>query len=93
MLQSVVPLSVPGSGVPAAASCHSRPVSNRFPDRRHACAAWNQVMQALGRTAPEFEFYTYPGGVHNPLSFPGAIERTRDFLRRLVGGAALATVR
>src|SRR3989442_11823422 len=50
MLQSVVPLSVPGSGVPAAASCHSRPVSNRFPDRRHACAAWNQVMHALGWT-------------------------------------------
>ncbi len=51
------------------------------------------VMHALGRTAPEFESYIYPGGVHNPLSFPGAIERTRDFLRRLVGGAALATVR
>src|SRR5262245_43077894 len=34
--QSVVPLSVPGSGVPAAAPCHSRFVSSRFPDRRHA---------------------------------------------------------
>jgi dipeptidyl aminopeptidase/acylaminoacyl peptidase len=52
-----------------------------------------QVMQALGRTAPEFESYIYPGGVHNPLTFPGAIERTRDFLRRLVTGPALAMVR
>jgi hypothetical protein len=34
--QSVVPLSVPGSGVPAAAPCHSRFVINRFPDSKHA---------------------------------------------------------
>jgi len=34
--QSVVRLSVPGSGVPAAAPCHSRFVSSRFPDSRHA---------------------------------------------------------
>src|SRR5262249_51762330 len=35
-LQSVVPSSVPGSGVPAAAPCHSRFVSSRLPESRHA---------------------------------------------------------
>src|SRR5437016_307179 len=50
MVQSVVPLSVPGSGVPAAASCHSRFVASRLPDTRHAWAAWNQVVQVLGST-------------------------------------------
>src|SRR5262249_21434687 len=50
MSQSVVPLSVPGSGVPAAAPCHSRFVSSRFPESRHAWFAWNQVMHALGCT-------------------------------------------
>src|SRR5262249_8526232 len=35
-LQSVVPSSVPGSGVPAAAPCHSRFVSSRLPASRHA---------------------------------------------------------
>jgi hypothetical protein len=34
MLQSVVPLSVPGSGVPAAAPCHSRFVSSCLPESR-----------------------------------------------------------
>jgi hypothetical protein len=33
-------------GRPAAASCHSKLVSSRFPTSRHACAARNQVMQA-----------------------------------------------
>src|SRR5262249_50521636 len=49
-LQSVEPLSVPGSGVLAAAPCHSRFVSSRFPEPRHAWFAWNHVMQALGCT-------------------------------------------
>src|SRR5437764_10716812 len=48
MLQSVVPLSVPGSGVPAAASCHSRFVASRVPASRHACAARNEAMHAPG---------------------------------------------
>ena len=50
MLQSVLPLSVPGSGVPAAASCHSWLVSSRLPDSAHACAAWNQVTHTVGCT-------------------------------------------
>src|SRR5262249_49901658 len=37
--QSVVPLSVPGSGVPAAARCHSSLRTNRFPETAHACTA------------------------------------------------------
>src|SRR5262249_46291518 len=38
------------SGVPEAASCHSRLVARCFPESAHAWAAWNQVMQVLGRT-------------------------------------------
>src|SRR6185295_16531909 len=49
-LQSVSPSSVPGSGVPAAARCHSWFVSKRFPERAHACSAWNQVTQLVGST-------------------------------------------
>src|SRR5438477_9534376 len=59
-LQSDVPLSVPGSGVPAAASCHSRFVSSRFPESRHSCPAWNQLMQAVGST-PGMETAYTPG--------------------------------
>jgi hypothetical protein len=40
-LQSVVPLSVPGSGVPCAAACHSSLRASRFPESRHAWFAWN----------------------------------------------------
>src|SRR5262245_12338061 len=36
--------AAPGSGVPAAAPCHSSFVISRFPDRRHAWFAWNQLM-------------------------------------------------
>ena len=42
--------NAPASGVPAAAACHSSLVSSRFPDSRHACSAWNQVMHVLGIT-------------------------------------------
>src|SRR4029077_18901973 len=49
-LQSVSPSSVPGSGVPAAARCHSWLVSKRFPESAHACSAWNQVTQLVGFT-------------------------------------------
>ncbi|MHC4550151.1 MAG: alpha/beta hydrolase family protein [Planctomycetota bacterium] len=41
------------------------------------------VMAALGRRAPEFEFYLYPGGGHDPLTLPGSIPRTVSFLDRL----------
>ena len=42
--------ALPESGVPAAAACHSWFVSSRFPERRQACSAWNQVAQAVGST-------------------------------------------
>ena len=60
MLQSVVPLSVPGSGVPAAARCHSSLRTSRFPETAHACTAWNQVVQVLGNTPATETAYT-PG--------------------------------
>src|SRR5262249_57628480 len=46
VLQSFAPGVFPGSGVPAAASCHSRFVSSRFPERRHPCPSWHPLMQA-----------------------------------------------
>jgi dipeptidyl aminopeptidase/acylaminoacyl peptidase len=42
-----------------------------------------EVMQGLGRGAPEFEFFIYEGGVHNPLTLTGSIPRTQTFLGRL----------
>jgi len=42
--------AAPGSVVPAAAPCHSRLVSSRFPDSRHAWFAWNHVMHRDGCT-------------------------------------------
>jgi dipeptidyl aminopeptidase/acylaminoacyl peptidase len=52
-----------------------------------------EVMQALGRTPPDFESYIYEGGVHNPLSLTGSIERSLAFLRRLTGGMPVAAAR
>jgi acetyl esterase/lipase len=40
-------------------------------------------LEALGRGAPAFEFYLYPGGDHNPLSLQGAAQRTAAYLSRL----------
>lgn len=45
------------------------------------------AMEVLGRTVPEFEGFIYPDGTHNPLSLPGAIERTRGALERMVPAA------
>jgi dipeptidyl aminopeptidase/acylaminoacyl peptidase len=39
-----------------------------------------EVMEAAGRTAPEFEAYLYSGGGHNPFTLEGATERTVAFL-------------
>jgi hypothetical protein len=50
LVTHVVAPSSGRSGVPAAAPCHSRLVSSRFPDSRHAWFAWNQVMHLLGST-------------------------------------------
>src|SRR5262245_52543777 len=46
VLQSVVPSSGPGSGVPFAATCHSALVGSRLPALAHASCAWNHVMNA-----------------------------------------------
>ena len=50
VLQSVVPLSGPGSGVPATAACHSAFDGSRLPAFVHAACAWNHVMNADGIT-------------------------------------------
>ncbi|MGH6630333.1 MAG: hypothetical protein ACREB3_11440, partial [Burkholderiales bacterium] len=50
LLQSVLPLSGPGSGVPATAICHSALVGRRLPALAQACWAWNQVILLEGVT-------------------------------------------
>ena len=50
VLQSVEPLSGPGSGVPATAACHSALDGRRLPEFAHACCAWNHVMNPDGVT-------------------------------------------
>src|SRR5262245_15032130 len=50
VLQSVVPLSGPGSGVPFAPTCHSALVGSRLPALAQASCAWNHVMDAEGST-------------------------------------------
>src|SRR5262249_3556438 len=50
VLQSVMPLSGPGSGVPTTAACHSALEGRRLPEFVHACCAWNQVIHADGVT-------------------------------------------
>jgi len=42
------------------------------------------VMVALGRTAPQFEYYIYEGGGHYPFTLLGSLDRTSTFLLRLV---------
>src|SRR5437867_2155118 len=42
--------ALPGSGVPAAAACHSSLRSSRLRESRHAWFAWNQFTQAVGGT-------------------------------------------
>ncbi len=49
-----------------------------------------EVMQQLGRAPPEFEYYLYFGGGHNPLELPGSIQRALAFLGRLVTGSFAA---
>ncbi len=40
------------------------------------------VMQGLGRGEPDFEFFIYEGGGHDPLGLTGSLERTQAFLER-----------
>ncbi len=42
------------------------------------------AMDALGRGPPVFEAYLYQGGVHNPLMFPGSVDRVTAFLAPLL---------
>lgn len=42
------------------------------------------VMQQLGRNVPDFESYIYQNGSHDPLTLPGSLKRSADFLSRLV---------
>lgn len=47
-------------------------------------------MQAAGRQAPEFEYYLYPGGGHDPLTLFGSLDRAIVFLRRTLSIPAAA---
>jgi len=67
MLQSVVPLLVPGSGVPKAASCHSALVGSRLREFPQAASAWNQVIWRAGSTPAMLTAYTLS---LQPLPFP-----------------------
>jgi hypothetical protein len=51
-------------------------------DVSHAEALISRL-QALGRGAPAFEYYIYPGGGHNALSLSGSPQRAADYLSRL----------
>ena len=44
-----------------------------------------RAMEEIGRGAPEFEAYIYPGGTHDITSIPQAIPRGLAFLRGLLG--------
>lgn len=46
-----------------------------------------EAMVVLGRDTPEFEAFLYEGGGHDPLSLPGSLPRTREFLMRLQEGS------
>lgn len=41
------------------------------------------ALTALGRSEPDFEWYLYEGGTHNPLSLSNSVGRTVDFLEAL----------
>lgn len=48
------------------------------------------AMAAIGREASSFEPWIYPGGVHNPLTLPGSVDRTAAFLSARLVAPALA---
>lgn len=52
--------------------------------------ALRDVMQALGRTAPDFTYYEYEGGGHHPFTLAGSFDRTFALLARLQPPAAAA---
>ena len=58
MLQALTPSpAAPGSGVPAAAACHSALVSRRLPWLAQAATAWNQVAKPDGVTPATLRAY------------------------------------
>jgi len=42
------------------------------------------VMTEIGRSAPNFEYYYYPGAGHNPYEMNGSIDRGVTFIERLL---------
>jgi hypothetical protein len=44
-------------------------------------------MGALGRGPPSYQFFSYPGGGHHPLTLPGSVERAAAFLAAFAAGA------
>jgi dipeptidyl aminopeptidase/acylaminoacyl peptidase len=47
----------------------------------------DREMRRAGRGAPDYEYYVYTGGDHNPLTLPGSLERTHAFLGRTLAYA------
>jgi acetyl esterase/lipase len=43
------------------------------------------VMRGLGRSAPDYEFFAYPGAGHTPLQMTGSTARAATFLQRVLG--------
>lgn len=48
-----------------------------------------RALERLGRAPPDFEGHIYEGGRHDPLTLPGAIQRARGFIARLVPALAM----
>lgn len=46
-----------------------------------------RAMEEIGRGAPEFEAFIYPGGTHDITSMPESIPRGLAFLRNLLGSS------
>lgn len=42
----------------------------------------DRAMRSLSRSAPDYEYYAYPGGGHNPLGLPESAARAASFLAR-----------
>jgi dipeptidyl aminopeptidase/acylaminoacyl peptidase len=43
-----------------------------------------EAMEGLGRGEPDFQAYLYPMGTHDPLTLPGSVSRTIEFLNALL---------
>jgi dipeptidyl aminopeptidase/acylaminoacyl peptidase len=44
------------------------------------------VMRGLGRGAPSYEYFVYPGAGHTPVQMVGSTQRAAAFLGRVLGG-------